>query len=69
MTTYDPELAEIIKNNTPVEINNRLYTVEPARGGSCEGCYFDGKMKCYPKAVTFCTSNGGNILKLVEPSK
>lgn len=40
MTIYDQELAEIIKDGTPVEIDGHQYTVEPSRGGSCDGCYF-----------------------------
>ena len=44
MTIYDSELAEIIKSQTPVEINGLQYIIEPNR------------------AVTYCCSNGGNIL-------
>lgn len=45
MTIYDPELAEIIKERTPVDIAGTSYYIEPARGGSCDGCEFNGK-KC-----------------------
>lgn len=68
MTIYDQELAEIIKEGIPVEISGNQYTIEPSRGGSCNGCYFQNG-QCPQRAVTYCTSNGGNILKLVEPKK
>ena len=67
LTIYDPELAEIIKERTPVDIAGISYYVEPARGGSCEGCEFENK-KCPQRAITFCTSNGGNILFKAEPN-
>lgn len=67
MTIYDPELAEIIKERTPVDIAGISYYIEPARGGSCEGCAFEGG-KCPQRAVTYCTSNGGNILVKAEPN-
>lgn len=34
MTIYDPELAEIIKERTPVDIAGVSYYIEPAKGGS-----------------------------------
>lgn len=40
MTIYDSELAEIIKSQTPVEINGLQYIIEPNRSGSCDGCPF-----------------------------
>lgn len=57
MTLYDPELAEIIKNREVVEIL-----------GTCDGCCFMGK-QCPQRAVTYCTSNGGNIIVEAEPNK
>ena len=64
MTLHDPELAEIIKNREAVEILSKQYYVEPARGGSCDGCAFcgSGGRGCPQRAVTICTSNGGTIL-------
>lgn len=46
MTIYDPELAEIIKERTPVDIAGTSYYIEPARGGSCDGCVFNNGKKC-----------------------
>lgn len=46
MTIYDSELAEIIKSQTPVEINGLQYIIEPNRSGSCDGCAFIGSGKC-----------------------
>lgn len=66
MTLNDPELAKIIKNSIAVEIDNKKFTVEPAIGGRCDGCYFQSKPKCPTKAVNMCTSNNGNIFKLKE---
>ena len=66
MTIYDKDLAEIIKEGTPIEINGLQYIIEPNRSGSCDGCVFDG-VKCPQMAVHCCTSNGGNILKLKNP--
>lgn len=51
MTINDPELARIIKNKLPIDIN---------------GCYFQSQLTCPVKAVTYCTSNGGNILKIKQ---
>lgn len=62
MTIYDSELAEIIKSQTPVEINGLQYIIEPNRAGSCGGCAFMNSGKCPQRAVTYCCSNGGNIL-------
>jgi hypothetical protein len=62
MTIYDSELAEIIKSQTPVEINGLQYIIEPNRSGSCDGCAFIGSGKCPQRAVTYCCSNSGNIL-------
>lgn len=68
MNLYDKDLAEIIKNGTAVEINNSNYTVASNRTGSCDGCYFyENDLVCPALAVTYCTSNGGNILKIVDP--
>lgn len=67
MTIYDPELAEIIKERTPVDIAGTSYYIEPAKGGSCDGCVFNNGKKCPQRAITFCTSNGGNILVKAEP--
>lgn len=69
MTLYDPELAELIKSRTPVEINGKQYIIESNRTGSCDGCAFVNKNKCPQRAVTYCTSNGGNIIVEIEPSK
>lgn len=66
MTLYDPELAEIIRKGTPVEIQNRQFIIQPSRSGKCDGCYFQNQLRCPTKAVTYCTSNGGNILKIKE---
>ena len=40
MYIYDKELAEIIKNNIPVEINSKQYLIEANKSGSCDGCAF-----------------------------
>lgn len=61
MTLYDPELAEIIKNREVVEIKGNRYHIESSPLGTCDGCCFMGK-KCPQRAVTYCTSNGGNII-------
>ncbi len=66
MMLHDPELAEIIKNHQPVEIAGKQYYIEPNRSGSCDGCAFEGKSKCPQRAVTYCCSNGGNILIAVD---
>lgn len=62
MTVNDPYIAELIKNNTPIDIAGKLYSIKPNPIGSCNSCYFYNKI-CPSKAVTICTSNGGNILK------
>ena len=62
MYIYDKELAEIIKNNIPVEINSKQYLIEANKSGSCDGCAFMNSGKCPQRAVTYCCSNGGNIL-------
>ena len=36
MYIYDKELAEIIKNNIPVEINSKQYLIEANKSGSCD---------------------------------
>ena len=69
MTIYDSELAEIIKSQTPVEINGLQYIIEPNRSGSCDGCAFIGSGKCPQRAVTYCCSNGGNILVKANQTK
>jgi hypothetical protein len=63
MMTYDPDLAEIIRNEQPVEIAGKDYIVVPNRSGSCEGCAFGDLTKCPNIAVKYCCSNGGNVLK------
>lgn len=55
MTINDPELTKIIKNKLPIDIR-----------GKCDGCYFQNQLTCPVKAVTYCTSNGGNILKIKQ---
>lgn len=62
MMLHDPELARIIKQHQPVEILGKQYYIEPAHNGSCDGCVFINTGKCPQRAVTYCTSNGGNIL-------
>lgn len=69
MTIYDPELAEIIKNEEPVEIAGNSYIIVPNRSGSCDGCAFGSLTRCPSTAVRYCCSNGGNILKEVEESQ
>lgn len=66
MTLNDPELREIVRNSIPVEINNKRFIVEEAKGGKCDGCYFSNQLKCPTAAVRMCTSNSGNIFKLIE---
>lgn len=61
MTLYDPELEEIIKNREIVEIQGDRYYIERSTLGTCDGCFFCGK-QCPQRAVTYCTSNGGNII-------
>lgn len=69
MTLNDPDLADIIKTATPVEIANQQFIIESDERGSCTGCYFfENQLNCPTVAVTYCTSNGGNILKLAEQS-
>ena len=68
MTLYDPELAEIIKNREVVEIQGNRYHIETSPLGTCDGCCFMGK-QCPQRAVTYCTSNGGNIIVEAEPNK
>lgn len=67
MTIYDPELAEIIKNREVVEIQGKQYYIESASLGTCDGCAFLNK-QCPHRAVTYCTSNGGNIIVEAEPN-
>lgn len=73
MTLHDPELAEIIKNREVVEIQGNRYHIESSPNGSCDGCYFynsnGGGGQCPQRAVTYCTSNGGNIIVEAEPNK
>ena len=40
MTINDPELARIIKNKLPIDINGKQFIVESSKGGKCDGCYF-----------------------------
>lgn len=65
MTVNDPEIQRIIEENIPVEIKGKHFKVIPQPSGSCDGCYFHKKV-CNVRAVNICTSNGGNILKLIE---
>lgn len=67
MTLNDPELTEIIKKGTPVEIQNSQFIVESQRNGSCDDCHFSTFKTCPKEATKLCTSNGGNILKIKEP--
>lgn len=67
MILNDPELKEIIDKGIKVEINGNQYTVESQRSGSCDGCAFELSKSCPKDATRICTSNGGNILKLMEP--
>lgn len=69
MTLNDRELAQIVKKQVPVEISGRYYTVHTQKSGLCDNCYFEDKDKCPTKAVNICCSNGGNILKILEPTK
>lgn len=66
MILYDPELAEIVKKEIPVEIEGKQYIVHTQRNGSCDECAFEKVSKCPTIARRYCTSNGGNILKLKE---
>lgn len=66
MILNDPDLAEIVKEGTPVEINSKQYQVIRQRSGSCEGCAFQQLNRCPDLARQYCCSNGGNILKLVK---
>lgn len=66
MTINDPELARIIKNKLPIDINGKQFIVESSKRGKCDGCYFQNQLTCPVKAVTYCTSNGGNILKIKQ---
>lgn len=61
MTLNDQELTRIIKDRTPVQIDNKLFIIEPNPIGSCDGCYYLNK-NCPTKARHYCCSNGGNIL-------
>lgn len=61
MTLYDPELAEIIKNRESSRDSSKRYHIESSPIGTCDGCCFMGK-QCPQRAVTYCTSNGGNII-------
>lgn len=67
MTLNDPELARIVKNRIPVTLLDKEFYVEKSPLGTCDGCYFLGK-QCPQRAVTYCTSNGGNILVEVKPN-
>lgn len=62
MTVNDPNIKKLIKEHTPVDIAGKKYIIEYNPSGSCNRCYFSNKI-CPSKAVTICTSNGGNILK------
>ena len=68
MTLYDPELAEIIRKGTPVEIQSKQFIVESNPIGSCDGCYFLNR-NCPTLARRYCCSNGGNILILEKQNK
>lgn len=69
MTLHDPELAEIIKNKEIVEIQGKRYNIQESPKGSCDGCCFINEKTCPPRAVTYCTSNGGNIIVKAEPKQ
>jgi hypothetical protein len=68
MMLYDPELAEIIKSESVVEITGKRFIIEPNKRGSCDGCYWES-VPCPSQARRLCCSNGGNILKEAEPKK
>lgn len=63
MTLNDHELAKIVKDKIPVQIDNKTFIVERNPIGSCDGCYYIDR-NCPTKARRYCCSNGGNILKL-----
>ena len=69
MMLNDPELTELIKKQIPVEICGTQYLIQSQKSGLCDNCYFEDKDKCPTKAVSICCSNGGNILKILEPTK
>ena len=66
MTINDPELTKIIKNKLPVDINGHQCILESSKGVKFDACYFQSQLTCPLKAVTYCTSNGGNILKIKQ---
>lgn len=47
-----------------VEIIGKTFEVIPNKG-FCDGCYFQNKETCPPRALRQCVA-AGNILKLVE---
>lgn len=47
MTLNDQELAKIVKNRTPVIIDNKQFIVESNPIGSCDGCYYLDKKLSY----------------------
>lgn len=49
-----------------VEIIGKTFEVIPNKG-YCDGCYFQNKETCPPKALRQCVA-AGNILRLVEPN-
>lgn len=44
MTLNDQELAKIVKNRTPVIIDNKQFIIESNPIGSCDGCYYLDKI-------------------------
>lgn len=67
MVINDQKLAQIIRNKTPILINGSNYYVVSQPNGSCDNCVFQLEPTCPQKAVTICTSNGGNILVKNKP--
>ena len=66
MIVNDQKLAKIIKDKVPVTIQEQQYYIIPSPSGTCDGCVFLEKA-CPQKAITICTSNGGNILVKNKP--
>ena len=48
------------------EIIGKTFEVIPNKG-FCDGCYFQKKETCPPRALRQCVA-AGNILRLVEPN-
>lgn len=46
-----------------IDYKSKTYFLAPEKSqGGCMGCAFIGSGKCPQRAVTYCCSNGGNIL-------